>query len=106
MRLNPTCWTVGVSQADTGEHIASAFEEITEEFGIRDKKSYILTNNATKLKCAFKVHMPQQQSDDSEEDNSDDEHMLQDINSEEDTKLPWSSGEHLSCFAHSAVSCE
>uniref|UniRef100_A0A3B5QUR0 Uncharacterized LOC111606838 n=1 Tax=Xiphophorus maculatus TaxID=8083 RepID=A0A3B5QUR0_XIPMA len=87
----------------TGEHIASAFEEITEEYGIRDKISYIITDNAPNMKCAFKVHMPQQQSDDSEseEDNLDDEHLWEDINSEEDIDLPWSSGERLSCFAHS-----
>uniref|UniRef100_A0A3Q3BF94 HAT C-terminal dimerisation domain-containing protein n=1 Tax=Kryptolebias marmoratus TaxID=37003 RepID=A0A3Q3BF94_KRYMA len=87
----------------TGEHIASAFEEITEEYDIRDKISYIITDNAANMKCAFKVHMPQQQSDDSdsEEDNLDDEHLWEDINSEEDIDLPWSSGERLSCFAHS-----
>uniref|UniRef100_A0A096M2K3 BED-type domain-containing protein n=1 Tax=Poecilia formosa TaxID=48698 RepID=A0A096M2K3_POEFO len=87
----------------SGEHIASAFEEITEEYGIRDKISYIITDNAPNMKCAFKVHMPQQQSDDSEseEDNLDDEHLWEDINSEEDIDLPWSSGERLSCFAHS-----
>uniref|UniRef100_A0A3Q3AYL0 HAT C-terminal dimerisation domain-containing protein n=1 Tax=Kryptolebias marmoratus TaxID=37003 RepID=A0A3Q3AYL0_KRYMA len=87
----------------SGEHIVSAFEEITEEYGICDKISYIITDNAANMKCAFKVHMPQQQSDDSdsEEDNLDDEHLWEDINSEEDIDLPWSSGERLSCFAHS-----
>lgn len=84
----------------TGEHIASAFEEITEEYGIRQKISYIITDNAANMKCAFKVNMPQQQSDDSEseEDNLDDEHLWEDITSVEDTELP---GECLSCFAHS-----
>ncbi|XP_030599481.1 zinc finger BED domain-containing protein 4-like isoform X2 [Archocentrus centrarchus] len=87
----------------TGEHISSAFEEITEEYGIRHKISYIITDNASNMKCAFKVHMPQQQSDDSEseEDNLDNEHLWEDINLAEDTELPWSSGECLSCFAHS-----
>lgn len=87
----------------TGEHIASAFKEITEEYGIHQKISYILTDNAANMKCAFKVNMPQQQSDDSEseEDNLDDEHLWEDITSVEDTELPWSSGERLSCFAHS-----
>ncbi|KAK9952779.1 hypothetical protein ABG768_018586 [Culter alburnus] len=66
----------------TGEQIASAFEEIPDEYGIRQKISYIVTDNAANMKCAFKVHMPQQQADDPE-------------------KLPWSSGERLSCFAHS-----
>lgn len=36
-----------------GEHIASAFEEITEEYGIHQKISYILTDNAASMKCAF-----------------------------------------------------
>lgn len=55
------------------------------------------------MKCAFKVHMPQQQSDDSEseEESLDDEHLWEDMNLVEDTELPWSSGERLSCFAHS-----
>ncbi|GAA6090111.1 zinc finger BED domain-containing protein 4-like [Tachysurus ichikawai] len=55
------------------------------------------------MKCAFKVHMPQQQSDDSEieEENLEDEHLWEDMNLVEDTELPWSSGERLSCFAHS-----
>ncbi|GAA6096857.1 uncharacterized protein LOC115778158 [Tachysurus ichikawai] len=55
------------------------------------------------MKCAFKVHMPQQQSDDSEseEENLDDEHLWEDMNLVEDTELLWSSGESLSCFAHS-----
>uniref|UniRef100_A0A3Q1GY77 HAT C-terminal dimerisation domain-containing protein n=1 Tax=Acanthochromis polyacanthus TaxID=80966 RepID=A0A3Q1GY77_9TELE len=87
----------------SGERIASAFEEITEEYGIRQKISYIITDNAANMKCAFKVHMPQQQSDnsESEEENLDDEHLWEDVTSVEDTELPWSSGERLSCFAHS-----
>ncbi|KAK9961953.1 hypothetical protein ABG768_007347 [Culter alburnus] len=87
----------------SGERITSAFEEITEEYGIRQKISYIITDNAANMKCAFKVHMPQQQSDDSEseEESLDDEHLWEDMNLVEDTELPWSSGERLSCFAHS-----
>lgn len=71
----------------SGERIASAFEEITEEYGIRQKISYIITDNAANMKCAFKVHMSQQQSDDSdsEEENLDDEHLLEDMNLVEDT---------------------
>uniref|UniRef100_A0A3Q1CK49 HAT C-terminal dimerisation domain-containing protein n=1 Tax=Amphiprion ocellaris TaxID=80972 RepID=A0A3Q1CK49_AMPOC len=37
------------------ERIASAFEEITEEYGIRQKISYIITDNAANMKCAFKL---------------------------------------------------
>uniref|UniRef100_A0A3B4ZLE7 HAT C-terminal dimerisation domain-containing protein n=1 Tax=Stegastes partitus TaxID=144197 RepID=A0A3B4ZLE7_9TELE len=87
----------------SGEQIASALEEITEEYGISQKITYIITHNAANMKCAFKVHMPQQQSDDSEseEENLDDEHLWEDMTSVEDTELPWSSSERLSCFAHS-----
>lgn len=54
------------------------------------------------MKCALKVHMPQQQSDESksEEENLDDEHLWEDMNLVEDTEPPWLSGERVSCFAH------
>ena len=74
----------------SGERISSAFEEITEEYGIRQKISYIVTDNAANMKCAFKVRMPQQQSDDSksEEENPDDQYL-------------W--GGHESCGGHRAT---
>ena len=78
----------------SGEKIASAFEEVAEEHGIYQKISYVITDNATNMKCTFKVHMPQQTADDSEseEDNLDDEQLWEDMNPVEDTELPWSSG--------------
>lgn len=87
----------------SGERIVSAFEEIMEEYGICQKISYVITDNAANMKCAFKVHMPQRQSDDSksEEENLDDEHLWEDMTSVENTELPWTSGERLSCFVHS-----
>ena len=53
------------------------------------------------MKCAFKVCMPQQQSDDgeSEEENLGYEHLWEDMNPVEDTEPSWSSGECISCFA-------
>ncbi|XP_037552908.1 serine/threonine-protein kinase Chk2-like [Nematolebias whitei] len=45
--------------------------------------------------------MPQSDDSESEEEHLDDEHLWEDINSQEDTELPWSSGARLSCFAHS-----
>lgn len=83
--------TVRVLQADSEERIASAFDEITEG---------MVSSN---MKCAFKVNLPQQQSDDSEseEETLDDEHLWEDMNSVEGTELPRSWGEHLSCSAHS-----
>uniref|UniRef100_A0A3P8SXC3 HAT C-terminal dimerisation domain-containing protein n=1 Tax=Amphiprion percula TaxID=161767 RepID=A0A3P8SXC3_AMPPE len=46
------------------ERIASAFEEITEEYGIRQKISYIITDNAANMKCS--------DDSESEEENLDD----------------------------------
>ncbi|XP_054597634.1 uncharacterized protein [Nothobranchius furzeri] len=76
MSMNPTCWTVDVSQANIVDRL---------------KISYIFTDNAANMKCAFKVHMPQQQSDDSEseEENRDDEHIWEDMNPGEDTEPTW-----------------
>lgn len=88
----------------SGEQIACAFEEIVEEYGIHQKISYIITDNAANIKCAFKVQMPQQRSDESEseEENLDDEHLWEDVNLEEDAEaVLWSTCECLSCFAHS-----
>ena len=59
----------------TGERIASAFEEITEEYGIRQKISYILTDNAANMKCAFKVQFPQQPSEDSETESDEEDDL-------------------------------
>ena len=87
----------------SGERISSAFEDITEEYGICQINSYIVTDNAANMKCAFNVPMPQQQSGDSEseEENLDDEHLWEDMHPVEDTEPLWSSGERISCFAHS-----
>lgn len=84
----------------TGEQIAWAFEKILEEYGIRQQISDIITDNATNMKCAFKVQMPQQHCE-SEKKNPDVEDLWEDMNLQEDTQLPWSKGERLSCFAHS-----
>lgn len=55
------------------------------------------------MKCAFLVQMPQQRSDESEneEENLDDEQLKEDMSSEEDTELPWSTGERIFYFAQS-----
>ncbi|KAL3973695.1 hypothetical protein ACER0C_024902 [Sarotherodon galilaeus] len=42
-----------------GERIASAFDNIVEEYGIGHKISYILTDNASNRKRAFKVRIPE-----------------------------------------------
>ncbi|CAK6975964.1 zinc finger BED domain-containing protein 4-like [Scomber scombrus] len=50
------------------------------------------------MKRAFKVRMPDSEKPESDSDDLDDEMMWEDI---EDFEQPWSSGERLSCFAHS-----
>ncbi|XP_050958759.1 zinc finger BED domain-containing protein 4-like [Labeo rohita] len=81
-----------------GERIASAFDNIVEEYGVGHKISYILTDNASNMKRAFKVRMPEvEQPEGDSSDDLDDETMWEDAEHVE----PWSSGERLSCFAHS-----
>lgn len=81
-----------------GERIASAFDEIVEEYGISNKISFILTDNASNMKRAFKVRLPDSEHPESDNDDLDNEMMWEDM---EDFEQPWSSGERLSCFAHS-----
>ncbi|CAI5638886.1 unnamed protein product [Oreochromis niloticus] len=81
-----------------GERIASAFDNIVEEYGIGHKISYILTDNASNMKRAFKVRMPEVEDPEGDSsDDLDDETMWEDA---EDSD-PWSTGERLSCFAYS-----
>ncbi|KAL7403893.1 hypothetical protein ABVT39_006519 [Epinephelus coioides] len=79
-----------------GERIASEFDEIVEEYGISNKISFILTDNASNMKWAFKVRLPDSEQPESDSDDLDDEMMWEDV---EDFEQPWSSGERLSCFA-------
>ena len=60
-------------------------------------------HNTANMKFSFKVHLPQQHSDDSmsEEENLDDDHLWEGIDAANDTEFPWSSSDHASCFAHS-----
>jgi hypothetical protein len=39
----------------TGERISSSLDDMMDEFGIRNKVDYIVTDNASNMKCAFKV---------------------------------------------------
>lgn len=76
-----------------------AFDSIVEEYGISHKLSYILTDNASNMKRAFKVRMPEaEQPEGDSSDELDDETMWEDVEEVSDT---WSAGERLSCFAHS-----
>lgn len=62
--------------------------------------SYIITDNAATMKCAFLVQMPQQQSDEGEnkEKNLDGEQLIEDMTSEKDAELCLSTGERLCSY--------
>ncbi|CAI5656483.1 unnamed protein product [Oreochromis niloticus] len=80
------------------ERIASAFDNIVKEYGIGHKISYILPDNASNMKRAFKVRIPEVEHPEGDSsDDLDDETMWEDP---EDSD-PWSTDECLSCFAHS-----
>lgn len=86
-----------------GERIASAFEEIVEEYDIHLKVNFIITDNASNMnmKQALKVSILQNSEHrDSEGEDLDDEMMWEDSDAFESAS-PCSSGERLSCFAHS-----
>lgn len=68
----------------TGQHgaenIAITFYEIIDEYRIKNKGAYVITDNAANMKCAFKVKLPQQEehseeSGDSEDGNLHNEHL-------------------------------
>ena len=39
----------------TGERISTSFDDMMDEYSIRNKVDYIVTDNASNMKCAFKV---------------------------------------------------
>ena len=46
------------SGSHTGTIIAAAFDDILETYDLSNKVEYILTDNASNMKSAFKVHFP------------------------------------------------
>ncbi|TRY66067.1 hypothetical protein DNTS_033193 [Danionella cerebrum] len=75
----------------SGDNIAMAFDEIIDEYNIASKVSYIITDNAANMKCAFKVKLPQEEQhtdgSDAEDGNLDDESLWEDVSWEEETVL-------------------
>ncbi|KAL1249031.1 hypothetical protein QQF64_022349 [Cirrhinus molitorella] len=76
------------------ENIVAAFDEILEEYNISDKVEFIITDNASNMKKAFKFAMTEDHSDDSE----DEEDM---VGEPLDRNVHLGSRQRLSCFAHS-----
>lgn len=103
------------SGSHTGERIASAFEEVIEVAGIKNKIDFVLTDNASNMKAAFKTKFPSaedenvvtgttEDSEDEENDLDDDEGLWQSLEDadldEVECVLDQSSKQRLSCFAH------
>lgn len=100
----------------TGTRIAAAFDDILETYVISNKVEYILTDNASNMKSAFKVNFPTEDDDDDDVDDDgddtvtqpqvlDDESIWETLNSEEENEirdvLDNNCKKRLSCFAHS-----
>jgi hypothetical protein len=96
----------------TGESIAAKFDQIVNEFGIRSKVAYVLTDNAANMRKAFQLAFPVIQ--DTESGSDDDNASEEDVDSSElwndldeaDQSVVESSlddvcsGARLACFAH------
>uniref|UniRef100_A0A8C2FGK0 Uncharacterized protein n=1 Tax=Cyprinus carpio TaxID=7962 RepID=A0A8C2FGK0_CYPCA len=78
----------------SADNIVAAFDEILEEYNINDKVEFIITDNASNMKKAFKFVMAEDHSDDSE----DEEDM---VGEPFDRNFTLCSRQRLSCFAHS-----
>ena len=108
------------SGSHTGTRIAAAFDDILETYVISNKVEYILTDNASNMKSAFKVNFPAEDDDDDDDDVDDDgddaasviqsqalddESIWETLDSEEEDEirdvLDSNCKKRLSCFAHS-----
>jgi hypothetical protein len=107
----------------TGERIAAAFESVLDEYSIKRKIDYVITDNAANMRKAFTVCFPNMHNNDdgtavggSGNDNDNEEmHENQDVDdpdnweelSEEEMTVvnsafdAYSKKERLSCFCHS-----
>lgn len=79
-----------------------AFDDITDEYGITSKIDYIITDNATNMKCLPLQFVGPADENEEEMDNLDDEELWEDLDNNQETLLDMTrSRQHLSCFAHS-----
>ena len=85
-----------------GEHIHDKYEEVITYYGLINKVSYIVTDNAASMRAAFRVAFPDVRVP-AEETNSDaDESSDADLfHVNQDKSVEAIEGERISCFAHS-----
>ncbi|CAB3986899.1 zinc finger BED domain-containing 4-like [Paramuricea clavata] len=95
----------------TGEKISTAFEAICDEYAIKNKIDYILSDNASNMKRAFTVCFPGNDTDDDGPEDSDDgdnddlddgslwEELDEDVQQDIDLALTRNcQKQHLQCF--------
>ncbi len=78
----------------SADNIVAAFDEILEEYNINDKVEFIITDNASNMKKAFKFVMDHSDDSEDEEDMVGEGEPL-------DRNFTLGSRQRLSCFAHS-----
>lgn len=109
-RSNPSLQSVLLScerftGSHTGERISEKFEEVCDNFNIKHKLDYIISDNASNMKKAFMVCFPSATS--SEDDDLENGDMWEDVNwdHQDDVESIQSSCQQkqLQCFAHSLL---
>ncbi|CAL9699779.1 unnamed protein product [Knipowitschia caucasica] len=85
----------------TAERICDQFEAICDEYSIKDKLDYIISDNAANMRKAFTVCFPSEQEDD-DKDHLDDPLVWCDLSLEEQQTVDaaMSRKQRLQCFAH------
>ncbi|KAI7808688.1 hypothetical protein IRJ41_011592 [Triplophysa rosa] len=86
----------------TAERICDQFEEICDEYNIKDKLDYIITDNAANMRKAFSVCFPSEQEDDDDRDHLDDPELWCDLTLEDQQTVDaaMAKKQRLHCFAH------
>ncbi|KAJ4926019.1 hypothetical protein JOQ06_008204 [Pogonophryne albipinna] len=88
----------------TAERICEQFEAVCDEYSIKNKIDYIISDNAANMRKAFTVCFPTEQEDEDvdEEDDLDDPELWHDLSLEdqETVDAALAKKQRLQCFAH------
>lgn len=87
----------------TAERICEQFEAICDEYNIKDKLDYIISDNAANMRKAFTVCFPTEQEDEvHDDDHLDDPELWNDLTLEDQQTVDaaMAKKQRLQCFAH------
>ncbi|KAL3977407.1 claudin [Sarotherodon galilaeus] len=88
----------------TGERICEKFEAICDEYNIKDKLDYIISDNAANMRKAFTVCFPTEQGEEHDDDGDhlDDPELWHDLTLEDQETVgaAMAKTQRLQCFAH------